>query len=105
MQRLHQVKGYTVGIRPFEDFRIELYRVSQVVVQVRIGLLDARERLTQRDRTQRRQHDIQPQVHEDPESEETVEGSDKRCEGNNMLHPGSEQEDREADREQHNTAL
>jgi hypothetical protein len=90
MQRLHQVKGYTVGVRPFKDFRVELYSVGQVIVQVRVSLLDARERLTQRDRTQRRQHDIQPQIHEDPKREETVEGSDERHVGNNMLHPGSE---------------
>jgi hypothetical protein len=102
---LHQVEGYTVRVRLFEDFRVELYSVGQVIVQVRVSLLDARERLTQRDRTQRRQHNIQPQVHEDPKSEETIEGSNERCEGNNVLHPGSEQEGREADREQHNAAL
>jgi hypothetical protein len=105
VQRLHQVKGYTVRVRPFKDFRVELYSISQVVVQVRVSLLDARERLTQRDRTQRWQHDIQPQIHEDPKSEETVEGSDERCAGNNMLYPSSEQENSEADREQHNAAL
>jgi hypothetical protein len=105
VQRLYQVKGYTVRVGPFEDFRVELYSVGQVVVQVRVSLFDARERLTQRDRAQRRQHDIQPQVHEDPKSDETVEGSDKRSEGNNVLYPSSEQKDSEADCEQHNAAL
>jgi len=105
VQRLHQVKGHTVGVGPFEDLRVELYSVGQVVMQVRISLLDARERLTQRDRTQRRQHDRQAQVHEDPKSEEAIQGSDERYEGNNILHPHSEEEDSEADREQHNAAL
>jgi hypothetical protein len=105
VQRLHQVKGYTVGVRLFEDFRVELYSVGQVVVQVRVSLLDARERLTQRDRTERRQHDIQTQVHEDPKSEKTIQGGDERYKGNNRLHPGSEEDDSETDREQHNAAL
>jgi hypothetical protein len=105
MQRLHQVKGHTVGVRLFEDFRVELYSVSQVVVQVRVSLLDARERLTQRNRTQRWQHDIQTQVDEETKGEETIQGSDERYEGHNRLHPGSEEEDSEADREQHNAAL
>jgi len=105
VQRLHQVKGHTLGVRPFEDFRVELYSVGQVVTQVRVRLLYARERLTQRDRTQCRQHDIETQVHEDPKSEETVKGGDERHEENNLLHPGAEEEDGAADREQHNAAL
>src|SRR4029450_5085713 len=96
VQRLHQVKGYTVRVRPFEDFRVELYSVGQVIVQVRVSLLDARERLTQRDSTQRRQHNIQPQVHENPKREETIQGSDERYKGNNRLHSHSEEEDSEA---------
>src|SRR4030095_13991555 len=92
VQRLHQVKGYTVGVRPFEDFRVELYSVGQVVVQVRVSLLDARERVTQRDRTQRRQHDIQAQVHENLKREETIQGRDERYKGNNMQRSHSEEE-------------
>jgi hypothetical protein len=105
VQCLHQVKGHAIGVGPFEDFRVELYSVGQVIMQVRICLLDTRERLTQRDRTEYRQHDIQTQVYEDTKSEETVQGSDERYEGNNLLHPNSEKQDSEADREQHNAAL
>jgi hypothetical protein len=61
-----------VGIGPFEDFRVELYSVGQIVVQVRVRLLDTGERLTRRDRMERWPHDIQTQVHEDPEREKTI---------------------------------
>src|SRR5262249_32265399 len=105
VQRLHQVKGHPLGIRTLEDFWIELDSVGQVVMQVRVSLLDTRERLTQRHRTQRRQDDIHSQVHEDPKSEETVEERDERYKGNNILHPYPEEEDSEADREQHNATL
>jgi hypothetical protein len=58
--------GPHVGVRPFEDFRIELYSVGQVVVQVRVCLLDTGERLTQRDWTECRPHNIQTHIHEEP---------------------------------------
>jgi hypothetical protein len=105
MQRLHQVKGHPVGVGAFEALRVELYSVGQVVVQVRIRLLDTGERLTQRDRTERRPHDIQTQVYEEPKREETIQGSDERHEENNRLHPHAEEEDSAADREQHNATL
>jgi hypothetical protein len=105
VQRLHQVKGHPLGVGPFEDFWVELYSVGQVVMQVRVSLLNACERLTQRDWTQRRPHNRQTQVHEDPKSEETIQRSHERHEGNNILHPHTEEEEGEADREQHNAAL
>jgi hypothetical protein len=105
MQRLHQVKGHPVGVGTFEDLRVELYSVGQVVVQVRIRLLDTGECLTQRDRMERRPHDIQTQVHEEPKREETIQGSDERHEENDRLHPHAEEEDSAADREQHNATL
>jgi hypothetical protein len=105
VQRLHQVKGHTMWVRAFEHFRVELDSVGQVVVQVRVRLLDTGERLTQRDRMECRPHDIQTQVHEEPKSEETIQGSNERHEGNNMLHPYTEEEDSAADREQHNATL
>jgi len=92
-------------VRAFEHFRVELDRVGQVVVQVRVRLLDTGERLTQRDRLECRPHDIQTQVYEEPESEKTIQGSNERHEGNNMLHPYTEEEDSAADREQYNATL
>jgi hypothetical protein len=94
-----------MGVGPFEDFRVELYSVGQVVVQVRVRLLDTGERLTRRDRTERRPHDIQTQVHEESEREKTIQGSDERHEENNRLYPHTKEEDSAADREQHNATL
>jgi hypothetical protein len=48
---------------------------------------------------------MQTQVHEEPKSEETIQGSDERHEENNMLYPHAKEEDSAADREQHNTTL
>jgi hypothetical protein len=94
-----------VGIGPFEDFRVELYSVGQVVVQVRVRLLDTGERLTRRDRMERWPHHIQTQVHEDPKSEKAIQESGERHKGNDILHPHAEEEDSAADREQHNATL
>jgi hypothetical protein len=105
MQRLHQVKGHPVGVGAFEDLRVELYSVGQVVVQVRVRLLNTGERLTQGDWLECRPHDIQTQVHEEPKREETIQGRDERHEENNRLHPHAEEEDSAADREQHNATL
>jgi hypothetical protein len=74
-------------------------------MQVRIGRLDTCECLAQGDRTQGRPHDREPQVHEDPEREKTVQGRDNRRDGNNVLHPYAKQQDSETDSEQQHTAL